>query len=205
MSESDWRDLRSPLFAINTLKLNFPDRKARLFACGLARSVWPLLGDERSHRAVIVSEKHADGLASDQELRIAHECGSQCVSGLASELAMCSTEYLAWDAAVLAILAIEDIVAGKDHLQKFVHPIPLLRDIFGNPFRPLTTDPNWLTSTVVAIARGVYDERAFYRLPLLADSLQDAGCEYAQILDHCRGPGPHVRGCWVIDQLLGKS
>jgi len=80
----------------------------------------------------------------------------------------------------------------------------LLRDIFGNPFRPVTVDPEWLTSTVVALARGIYDERAFDRLPILADALQDAGCENADVLDHCRGPGPHARGCWVVDLLLGK-
>ena len=81
----------------------------------------------------------------------------------------------------------------------------LLRDIFGNPFRPVAVDPEWLTSTVVALARGVYDDRAFDRLPILADALQDAGCEDADILAHCRGDGPHVRGCWVVDLMLGKT
>ena len=80
-----------------------------------------------------------------------------------------------------------------------------LRDIFGNPFRPVAVDPTWLTSTAVALARGIYDDRAFDRLPILADALQDAGCENADVLDHCRGPGPHVRGCWVVDLVLGKS
>jgi hypothetical protein len=81
----------------------------------------------------------------------------------------------------------------------------LLRNIFGNPFRPVSTDPGWLTSTVVALARGIYDDRAFDRLPILADALQDAGCEHPDVLDHCRGSGPHVRGCWVVDLLLGKQ
>jgi hypothetical protein len=81
----------------------------------------------------------------------------------------------------------------------------LIRDIFGNPFRPVTADPSWLTSTVAALARGIYADRAFDRLPILADALQDAGCDHADILDHCRGHGPHVRGCWVVDLLLGKE
>ncbi|MBA4066320.1 MAG: hypothetical protein C0501_21920 [Isosphaera sp.] len=80
-----------------------------------------------------------------------------------------------------------------------------LRDLVGNPFRSVTADPAWLTSTVVALATGIYGERAFDRLPILADALQDAGCEDAAVLDHCRGPGPHARGCWVVDMLLGKS
>jgi hypothetical protein len=81
----------------------------------------------------------------------------------------------------------------------------LLRDIFGNPFRPSSVDPSWLTSTVAQLAEGIYQDRAFDRMPILADALQDAGCENEQILDHCRGPGPHVRGCWVVDLVLGKE
>ncbi len=81
----------------------------------------------------------------------------------------------------------------------------LLRDIFGNPFRPLAFDPNWRTSTVVAIAKSMYESRDFSPMPILADALQDAGCEHADILDHCCGTGPHVRGCWVVDLVLGKS
>jgi hypothetical protein len=79
-----------------------------------------------------------------------------------------------------------------------------LRDIFGNPFRPVSADPAWLTSAVVELAGGIYAERAFDRLPILADALQDGGCENAEILAHCRGDGPHVRGCWAVDLLLGK-
>jgi hypothetical protein len=80
-----------------------------------------------------------------------------------------------------------------------------LRDIFGNPFRTVAIDPSWLTSTVVSLAEGIYTDRAFDRLTILADALQDAGCDDPDILDHCRGPGPHVRGCWVVDLVLGKG
>jgi len=81
----------------------------------------------------------------------------------------------------------------------------LLRDIFGNPFRPVAFSPEWRTTTAVAIAQGMYDSRDFGHMPVLADALQDAGCEVPEIIDHCRGPGPHVRGCWVVDGILGKS
>jgi hypothetical protein len=83
--------------------------------------------------------------------------------------------------------------------------IEVLKDIIGNPFRPVTIDPSWLTSIVVALATGIYADRAFDRMPILADALQDARCENADILNHCRQPGEHVRGCWVVDSLLGKS
>jgi hypothetical protein len=80
----------------------------------------------------------------------------------------------------------------------------LLHELFGNPFRPVAADRSWLTSDVVGLARAIYDDRAFDRLPSLADALQDAGCDQADVLAHCRGDGPHVRGCWVVDLLLGK-
>jgi hypothetical protein len=84
--------------------------------------------------------------------------------------------------------------------------IDLLRCIAGNPFRPVTLDPVWLTTDVVAMARGMYEARDFSAMLILADALQDAGCEHAGVLDHCRDPhGSHVRGCWVVDLLLGKS
>lgn len=81
----------------------------------------------------------------------------------------------------------------------------LLRDIFGNPFRPVSIDPASLTPVVLELARTIYDKRAFDRLPALAGAIQESGCDNADILSHCRGPGPHARGCWVIDLVLGNS
>jgi hypothetical protein len=81
----------------------------------------------------------------------------------------------------------------------------VLRDIFGNPFRPVTLDPAWLTPKVKTIAQAIYNNRAFERMPELADALAEAGCSNQDILSHCRGPGPHVRGCWVVDLVLGKE
>jgi hypothetical protein len=81
----------------------------------------------------------------------------------------------------------------------------LLRCIFGNPFRPRTFSPSWRTDTAVALARQMYDSRDFGAMPILADAIQDAGCDNEEILSHCRGPGPHVRGCWVADLVLGMA
>ncbi|VTR98013.1 Uncharacterized protein (Fragment) OS=uncultured bacterium PE=4 SV=1 [Gemmata massiliana] len=75
----------------------------------------------------------------------------------------------------------------------------------GNPFRPVTFDSSWLTSTVSALAAGIYTESAFDRLPILADALQDAGCDNEDILTHFRSDGPHVKGCWALDLVLGKA
>ena len=81
----------------------------------------------------------------------------------------------------------------------------LLRDIIGNPFQPMTADPSWLTPKTSTLARAIYTRRRFQDTPDLASALEDAGCMTREILDHCRGPGPHVRGCWVVDLVLGKS
>jgi hypothetical protein len=88
----------------------------------------------------------------------------------------------------------------------------LIREVFGNPFRPLTLDPAWLTPTVVSLAQAAYDNRILPagmleadRLAILADALEEAGCDSAEILNHLRQPGDHVRSCWVVDRLLGKE
>jgi hypothetical protein len=88
------------------------------------------------------------------------------------------------------------------------HQVELLRDIVGNPFRPSTVDPLWLhwnNGTIRNVAQAIYDELAFDRLGVLADALEDAGCVDDSVLSHCRSAGPHVRGCWVVDLLLGKA
>jgi hypothetical protein len=88
----------------------------------------------------------------------------------------------------------------------------LLRDIIGNPFRPVTADPAWRTPQAVGLAQAAYDHRDLpsghldpARLAVLADALEDAGCAAADLLGHLREPGEHVRGCWAVDLLLEKK
>ena len=85
------------------------------------------------------------------------------------------------------------------------HSPPLIRDVFGSPFRPVAFAPGWRTDTA-AIARHVYDSRDFSAMPILADTLQDAECDSADVLDHCHdADATHVRGCRVVDSVLGKG
>ena len=79
-----------------------------------------------------------------------------------------------------------------------------LRDALGNPFAPVEWSANWRSETVTALATGIHFDNAFDRLPILADALEEAGCDDADVLTHCRGPGPHARGCWVVDAARGK-
>jgi hypothetical protein len=82
---------------------------------------------------------------------------------------------------------------------------PLFDDIFGDAFRTVTFSPDWRTDTALSLARQMYKSRDFSAMPILADALQDAGCDSEPILSHCRGGGPHVRGCWVVDLVLGRA
>ena len=88
-------------------------------------------------------------------------------------------------------------------------PVVLLRDLLGPlPFRPITLNPSWTTwhdGLLVSMAKKMYDSRNFSDMPVLADALEEAGCTNPDILEHCRGLETHVRGCWVVDLLLGKE
>ena len=93
--------------------------------------------------------------------------------------------------------------------------VGVVKAFAGSPMRPLpeayrctidiAIDPRWLTSNVVDLAGAIYEERAFEKMPILADALMDAGCDSEEIINHCRGNGPHVRGCWVVDLLTGRK
>ena len=99
-----------------------------------------------------------------------------------------------------------DVYSKMQQAEATSHGV-LLLDVFGNPFRPVTIEPSWLgwnDATLVKLAAAIYEDRAFDRLHVLADALEYAGCHEASILDHCRQPGPHVRGCWVVDLLSEK-
>jgi hypothetical protein len=191
-------------------------RKLRLFSCARCRLFWHLLTDERSRTAVEVGEQYADGRATVEVLRAASagawgaaELGPNAQTpsawvavGVASECDPPGESFwdVAWDfyngSSPMEVAAMDAAAEAE---------VALLRDIFTNPFRPPQCDPGWRTSTVLALAGSIYDDRAFDCLPILADALEDAGCGDAEILDHLRGPGPHVRGCWALDLVLGAK
>ncbi|MBP3955563.1 hypothetical protein J8F10_09745 [Gemmata sp. G18] len=85
------------------------------------------------------------------------------------------------------------------------HQAMLVREVFGNPLHSVVFSPDLCTNTVLTLAQQMYEGREFSAMPILADALQDAGCDDTDVLDHCRGSGPHVRGCWVVDLILGKE
>jgi hypothetical protein len=221
LSENEWLNCERPSRMIRHLGHDPRNRKQMLLAAACLRRVWDWLLDPRSRRAVEVAEQFADGLATEAELRAVREAALQLFSEPGEPLPRkphwkmyaLPAEAAGMNESVIdAVMYIADATAwGKvDTPEAVSQPeeraqAELVRDIFGNPFRPVVVDPSWRTAAVVALARGIYEERAFERLPMLADALQDAGCEDDQVLGHCRYDGPHVRGCWVVDLLLGKA
>ena len=121
------------------------------------------------------------------------------------EPALDSTGELGCEAITWACRAIWHMPPRGSCLQDSEPTVAYFRDIFGNPFDPVAFSPEWRSSTAVALAAQMYESRDFSAIPILADALQDAGCDSADVLSHCRDAGaPHVRGCWVVDLVLGK-
>jgi hypothetical protein len=239
MNAREWLACEDPAAMLEFLRGKASDRKARLFACACCRRMWDRFDDLRSGRAVGVAERHADGAASDEELKAAaaaagdaDRAGMDAASAavpVASPGAFDAARMYAdagetlYDAFLDAVYRQPDASRG-DYLagDPFTEGAPgrvamarkeaergvlivLLRDVFGNPFRPVTPAASWLTPTVLSLARDIYNGRAFEDLPTLADGLEDAGCTDRDILEHCRSGGEHVLGCWVVDLLLGKE
>jgi hypothetical protein len=228
MTQQEWLACTDPTPMLEFLRGKASDRKLRLFTCTCCRRIWQFLADE-PRGWVEIAEQYADGRVKQQELNEAAASAEGAVGSgsksLAANADACSAAFAAVDsidatsadvASTLGANAVahertrgEETIAGWDDAwkdERLVHA-RLLGDIFGNPFHPTCTDRAWLTwngRTVVKMAQAIYDERAYDRLPILADALEDAGCTNADILNHCRSAGPHVRGCWVVDLILGK-
>jgi hypothetical protein len=165
-------------------------RKLVLFFAACCRCAWHPLDDEKERAWVEGAERIADGLPLPVNIDLD-------------------------DAPNAVALGWYGDYASRDYARRH-RGCDLLREVFGNPFRPPPTiDPAWLTwndGTVVRLAQSAYEERHLPagtldngRLAVLADALEEAGCTDADILGHLRGPGPHVRGCWPVDLCLGKS
>jgi len=214
MTEQEWLDSTEPEAMLNFLqKLQlFSKRKQRLFAVACCRRVWSLLTDERSRTAVEVAEKFADGLVTGSALVAARKRVRDVakLEGGGGHLLAYAIRMTAADDVLVIQVAWntppDDWPATEKNTQRKHEQSVLLRDIVGlHPFQPIAIEPSWQTSTVTALARGIYEEKVFDRLILVADALMDSGCDNDEILDHCRLPAEHVRGCWVVDGLLGLS
>lgn len=189
----------------------FTDRRLRLFAVGCSRRVLHLCTNPLVGAAVVAAERFVDGRTNDdrQQLKpvrraiFADEVWSRTPEG---RLARAVIGREAWGAAIETSWYASYLAGGASGRAEAEREEqgPLLRDIIGNPFRPVAGDGRWRTTTVLALARGIDSGRTYDRMPILADSLEDAGCDHPDVLTHCRADRTHTRGCWVIDLLLGS-
>jgi hypothetical protein len=190
MTEAEWLACTDPqeMLAFLLAHPGYSERKVRLFAVAC---YWQ------------VEEFHWDEPLFDAEVEAVED----------SALQLCTEEadYAAW----MAQWAAERSQYAEDGAWPAgaaeAGQADLLRDLFGNPFRPLALDAGSLPPTVRDLAQAAYEERLERnreldptRLAILADALEEAGCTEPAVLDHLRGPGPHVRGCWPVDLVLAR-
>jgi hypothetical protein len=191
------------------------ERKLRLLTVAAARLVWDAITPEM-REAVETAERLADGLAPAEELQWFRDrlYPMQFGRGPAAVRrwgmtgpdrdAFCLVFAATYRAEMVRRLPNGGVwmVGSAAYADRVA---PLVRDIVGDPFLPATFDPAWRTADVIGVTEAAYEGRAFDRLPILADALEDAGCQDAAVLGHCRGSGPHSRGCWVVDLILDRE
>ncbi len=228
MTEAEWLACEEPTPMLVSLANKGSNRKLRLFAIACVRNLHHEIGEYCGY-AVAAAEQFADDLTTSDHLSVAYELADEEAHNspdyMEAHLAYLAAASVAHSTAIDAAMQAWLDAAGSNARS---YPPPhhtyeeyqtkiseqerrearrftfFVRDIFGNPFRPVSFNPAWRTDTAVSLARGMYDSREFGAMPILADALQDAGCEDEQILTHCRDANqPHVRGCWVCDLVLG--
>lgn len=221
MTENDWLTCNDPAEMLKFLRGRITERKLRLFAIHTGRR-W----DEQNVRlqnrpefraALDLADRMAEDICPEVEVSRVRDALNRWSSTWAGG----QTNYTGFNAATHFIstpVRFEAALTVSTEWCRLAGTTPntsvgtealrqarLLQEMFGNPFRPVACDELWLTTDVLAMAKGIYQDRAFDRMPILADALQDAGCSTDSVLNHCRAEYyPHVRGCWVIDMLLGK-
>jgi hypothetical protein len=204
-------------------------RKLRLFGCACCRRIWSLIPHDLNRQAVLSVEEHPEdvdretfpqGVFSHPELDWALVGSSSVEDECAREPAYWAVKYLGRSyykltpaSCILGVVvrAQQARARGEAKSDEAAAQADLFRDIFGNPFRPVSLCPDWMMPTVASLAQAAYDERLLSgeldatRLSVFSDSLEEAGCTDEAILSHLRSPGPHVRGCWAVDLILGKQ
>ncbi len=202
MTEQEWLDRNDAETMLKYMETRATDRKVRLFAIACCRQRPKQLTSKAAQTVVANAERLADGEIPFSGLNYPQD--STAHLPVVEELIECDG-YTSAERVISCLRA----DCSNRVFRRFAG---ILRDIFGNPFRPVSVSPKWLTPTVLDLAQATYEERILPageldtgRLAVLSDALVDEGCNDAALLDHLRLPGPHVRGCWAVDLILGKS
>lgn len=229
MTETEWLECVDPCPMLEYLNAHdlLSNRKQRLFDCACVRRIWHLLHDPRGRRAVEAAERYADGDASLDELRETQAIAlaaadaqttlyppgtpdSFTVLAAAAETTWefrsgadpirHAAEALAWEGLNYNVRS-ERLLARNKLAEEKKTQASLLREIVGNPYLKHSISPSFVAEE---LARGIYMKGEFGILPTLGEALQKDGCDSPKILAHCWLPGPHVKGCWVVDFVLGN-
>jgi hypothetical protein len=232
MTADEWDASTSLEQLLDACGLDEGDRRLRLFNAACARRVAAVMPDDGARRLVDLAEQRADGLLPDHEwLRAVVETVDPYVGNEAARDGAGGATFGVLmnlhRTDPRSILRLAESVVEARAYQAYTGGYPtavgldawmrqavesestdlchLFRCVCGTPFGRVALDPVWLTSTVRTLAAGIDAERAFDRMPILADALQDTGADSDDIFNHCRGPGPHTHGCWVVDRVLGRT
>ena len=227
MTEAEWLASCDPRKMLEFLRGKASERKLRLFACACCRRIWPLLNGTQDQRILDTVTSFADGLIGASEMVGQRRRATQGA-------VWCAAEGSAWEAALAtspaaaiavgreparraSMVAVQggaspsaradarDAAYSQARLAELHAQCHLLRDIIGNPFRPVAVDSAWRTPLVSQMGQALYSDQFSDESGVLADALEEAGCTDPALLSHLRSPGPHVRGCWAVDLLLGKE
>jgi hypothetical protein len=223
MTEQEWLTSTVPEQMFASLRAKSSERKLRLYGCACCRIIWSLLRNEHSRKAIelverfVEGDKNRDDLAAAQSeaanvthyfvLTEAHQkaqAAERAAAGVARPTRKVTT-LLEEMKQVTSLTLTAERLGELNSSQPFLRRCNLLRCIFGNPFRPTALDAQWLTPTVTSLAASIYERRAFEQMPVLGDALEESGCSNEEVLKHCRSGDEHVRGCWVVDKVLGRE
>jgi hypothetical protein len=216
VTEGDWLACSDPQLMQRFLRRTGAgsERKFRRFACACCRRIWDQFPDPRNRDLVVAVEDYPEHTSGDREIydpgvassAREHEFGLNPAHWVAKYLGRGFYKMSAADSAVEVVMRVQSVAdAGGGRDVEAQTQAGLVREVFGNPFRSVLFSSDWRTETAVLLARQMYNSRDFSAMPILADALQDAGCESEELLNHLRGPGPHARGCWAVDLVLGKG
>jgi hypothetical protein len=208
MTEQEWLTCTDPKPMLELLRGKVSERKLRLFACGYCRCLWRYITDRHIKGLIRLTEGYAETPENDLELRAVWRANfARGVVGWRGKRDSTETYLSVVKKAVVPSRAVD--LEG-------LTPAAMLREVVLNPFRPSPPLPAavlaWNGRTIPRLAQGIYEARKMpprtldtARLAVLADALLDGGCEDEGLIQHCRSEGPHVRGCWAVDLILGKS
>ena len=224
ITETEWHSTLCPYTLLNHIQYTTNDRKWRLLAVASVREIEHWVTEDCCRKMMDLAERHSDGLVTDETIESLRHHATRVAWPSQTGIAPYTADFVAsqvgiaekgadcvWRARWVhgmvwqVIMAMGTRYTDETRALRDESDCQLIREIFGNPFRPMALDAAWHAPTVIGIARSIYEQKQFSHMPLLADALEEAGCHLSDVLHHCRSGEQHWRGCWLLDVLLAKD